>query len=331
MIGALIKGAGITKESLESSDQAGVDISQHSNDSTVRKGQLLSDDEILGNAFVFIIAGHETTANTIHFGILNLALNIPAQRRLQAHLDEVLGDRPAENLELSQDFQKLAGGYTGAVLNETLRLFPPVLIIPKEVTSSSSQSISMNGKSHVLPAGAALNLNSYCTHTNPAYWSPEDPSDPDDLRKFKPERWIRENGHKTHDQSEPEIKDDEIEGPTGQGTSSSLFQPIRGSYVPFSDGHRGCLGRRFAQVEMAAAMAVMFSRFSVELAVDEWASDEEVEKMDAQQRKKVWDSAVRRANWLMQKGSGTRLTLQLQKGNVKVRFVQRGKERFDFT
>src|SRR5205823_98519 len=49
--GALVRGSGITE----------------SNGATSKLkigGQLLSDDEILGNAFVFILAGHETTANS---------------------------------------------------------------------------------------------------------------------------------------------------------------------------------------------------------------------------------------------------------------------------
>lgn len=50
---AMIKGAGITPENLEKGKQA--------------SPQSLSDQEILANAFIFMVAGHETTANAIHF------------------------------------------------------------------------------------------------------------------------------------------------------------------------------------------------------------------------------------------------------------------------
>ena len=73
LMGALVRGAGI--------------------DSSKSGGQLLADDEILGNAFVFILAGHETTANTLHFALLQLAMNPGPQRRLQADLDATLGPR----------------------------------------------------------------------------------------------------------------------------------------------------------------------------------------------------------------------------------------------
>ncbi|KAI7652911.1 cytochrome P450, partial [Hortaea werneckii] len=86
LMGALVKGAGITTEALNDPfadpEKAGA--------SPTNK-QLLTDDEILGNAFVFILAGHETAANTIHFSLLFLALHPSSQRRLQKDLDQILG------------------------------------------------------------------------------------------------------------------------------------------------------------------------------------------------------------------------------------------------
>ena len=65
--------------------------------------QLLTDDEILGNAFVFILAGHETAANTIHFSLLFLALHPSSQRRLQKDLDKILGDKPISEWNYEED------------------------------------------------------------------------------------------------------------------------------------------------------------------------------------------------------------------------------------
>ncbi|KAK8005357.1 cytochrome P450 [Apiospora arundinis] len=44
----------------------------------------LTDKEITGNAFIMIVAGHETTANCIHFMLLELANNPAAQRLFTA-------------------------------------------------------------------------------------------------------------------------------------------------------------------------------------------------------------------------------------------------------
>lgn len=37
-----------------------------------------------------------------------------------------------------------------------------------------------------------------------------------------------------------------------------MFTPVKGSYVPFSDGARVCPGKKFAQVEFVAAMVAFF-------------------------------------------------------------------------
>lgn len=85
-------------------------------------------------------------------------------------------------------------------------------------------------------------------------------------------------------------------------------------------------------MEVLAALAVIFSQYSVELAVEEWASDEEVAAMPAggEERKKVWDKAADRARWLFREGMVSVITLQMRKGHVPVRFVRRGEERFNF-
>jgi hypothetical protein len=43
----------------------------------------LSKDEIIGNAFVLFLAGHETAANSIHFAIILLATRPALQRQVQ--------------------------------------------------------------------------------------------------------------------------------------------------------------------------------------------------------------------------------------------------------
>ena len=54
----------------------------------------LTDDEILGNLFVFTIAGHETTAVTLRFALVLLALNPNAQEYLYEAIREATYDEP---------------------------------------------------------------------------------------------------------------------------------------------------------------------------------------------------------------------------------------------
>ena len=274
----------------------------------------LTDSEVMGNLFMFIIAGHETSANSIHFCILLLALHPEAQRRVQKELEQVLQGRAVSEWEYERDVPALLNGYVGAVLSEELRLIAPTITIPK-ISSTESQSLMVNGEDVTVPPNTMMRLCIPGVHRNPKFWphgSPEDAAKPafaldnqnNDLEEFKPERWLPEK-------------------PGG-----SLYTPVRGSYIPFSDGQRACLGKRFAQVEIVAALAVIFSQYSVELAVDEWATNEEVDDMTKEERKSTWKKAEEKGKWIMQNKMVGIITLQLRGANVPVRFVKRGEERF---
>lgn len=100
-----------------------------------------------------------------------------------------------------------------------------------------------------------------------------------------------------------------------------------GAYLPFSLGARACLGRRIAQVEVVAALAVLLREYSVELAVDEWASDEKVLEMGGGERRVVYERARARRDDVVGRARSL-LTLKLRGEGVAVRMVRRGEERF---
>ena len=311
----------------------------------------LTDSEILGNAFVLILAGHETAANSIHFAILYLALHTRSQRHLQADLDHIFGGRLPSQWDYERDLPGLFGGMTGAVLNEELRLVPPVVNIPKSTYGVADQILMVDGKKCTVPKNTYMSLCTAAVQRNPKHWPHGPPrreqtggkpvhptaNQDNDLEEFRPERWLVEekgrsgtstpaNGHA--------IPNEKLEGGDELGvnmasdTSERLYAPPKGAYVPFSDGYRACLGRRFAQVEVLACLAVIFQKYSVELAVDKYATDAEVERMGKEERKQVWEKAAHDCRDLMLNGCGVIITLQMRKGAVNVRFVPRGEERF---
>ena len=312
----------------------------------------LTDSEILGNAFVLILAGHETAANSIHFALLYLALHTRSQRRLQADLDHIFGGRPTSQWDYERDLPGLFGGMTGAVLNEELRLVPPVVNIPKSTFRVPDQTLMVDGKKCTVPKDTYMSLCTAAVHRNPKYW-PHGPPRRDqtggkpvhptanldnDLEEFRPERWLIEekvrsgtstpaNGHTMP--NEKLEGGDELGVNMASDTSERLYAPPKGAYVPFSDGYRACLGRRFAQVEVLACLAVIFQKYSIELAVDKYATDAEVERMGKEERKDVWEKAADDCRDLMLHGCGVIITLQMRKGAVSVRFVPRGEELFD--
>lgn len=327
---ALLKGAGITKENAEMGDKA--------------PKQSLTDEEILGNAFVFILAGHETTANSIHFALVLLALNLASQRRLQADLDEIFQGRPVSQWEYDRDVPKLFGGMAGAVMNEELRLCAPVVGVPKSTAPNSPQPLNVDGKKCTVPEGVYIALMTPAVHRNPNHWPtgpPKDPQNPlhplsntdNDLEEFKPERWLLDSNAKSASTMPEQNGDSEASNTginTAADTSAALYRPPKGAYIPFSEGYRSCIGRRFAQVEILAVIALIFSQYSVELSVDEFATDAEVNNMDNKAKREVWGKARDEVERQMREDMGSVITLQLRTGSIGLRFVKKGEERFDY-
>jgi cytochrome P450 len=271
----------------------------------------LTDSEIMGNLFVMTIAGHETTASSIHFSLVFLALNPQVQKAVQLELNEVFKERHDDisRWDYERDLPRLMNSRLAAVLNEELRLIAPVINIPK--FTLAPQQLIVEGREITVPPKTIIRLCVPSVHHNPRFWpsSPrKDSPSSDDLKDFKPERWLR--------------------GSSNGDTADHLLVPKRGAYIPFSDGARACLGRRFAQVEILAALALILSQSSVELSVDEWATDEQVDNMTEREKMDVWRKAEEKAKWTLQNKMVCIITLQLRGGCVPVRVVKSGEERF---
>jgi len=258
----------------------------------------LSVSEILGNTFILLLAGHESTANSIHCSLLYLALHPHQQKLLQKDIDNIFAERPVSSWNFQTDMPKLSSGIAGAVLNEELRLMAPLLFLLKR--SDDDQVLSIEGTNYTLPRNSPIMLCTAAAHRNPAYWPSKDTKNPyNDLENFHPERWF--------------VSDD----------SSLLFQPQRNTYFPFSSGARSCLGRRFAHTEVMAALATIFKDYSVELALDNLASEAELKNLDTAARNKLWELAAKKAR---EKMGDVRqvLTLKMKDQEVPLRFVKRG-------
>lgn len=112
-----------------------------------KKGfQTLTDDEIMGNAYIYLLAGHETTAHSLANSLFELALNPEVQDKAY---QEIMETDPFENTVFG-DYEKFP--FIQGCYLETLRLYPPVQQIPKVATQDAVVVVQ---KSNVGMEGAA--------------------------------------------------------------------------------------------------------------------------------------------------------------------------------
>lgn len=128
-------------------------------------GQGLSDQQIRDEAVTLFLAGFETTARTLTWVWYLLSLHPEWCEPIR---DEALslGDGPIELANL-EDLPT-----TRAVIQETLRLYPPTGLLARQVVDDDRL-----GGFHV-PAGSIVMLIPYSTQRHPRVWAEPDRFDP---------------------------------------------------------------------------------------------------------------------------------------------------------
>ncbi|TFB00211.1 Cytochrome P450 3A13 [Trichoderma ghanense] len=280
---------------------------------------VLTNAQVIGQIFLFMFAGHEANANLLVSIILLLACHPQIQHTMQRDLDHLLGQTSPDTWSYDDHYSALMHGTVGAVINETLRLFTVIPVLPKCVPPGGPWlSITVKGQRHPLPPGTIALVNTSATHRHPEHW-PKRPADVDqannssswsdtrnDTRQrphaaadFDPWRWL--------DAASAEATQ------TGPG-STKFFKPRAGTFIPFSDGSRGCLGKRFALVEVCAMVATLFKTHSVELVTDS--------KQGVDGEEEAWLEARRRAALALSEGTKFDTSLRVARA-VPIRFVSR--------
>jgi len=184
----------------------------------------LTESELIGNIFIFLLAGHETTAHTLCFAFALLAFHPEEQEKLFEQIKSLL---PEDRLPTYEEMPLYT--YSMAVFNETLRLFPPVINIPKisvEDTVLTVGNAFGEKRTVPIPKDTRVSINTPGLHYNPRYWK--------DPEYFKPSRFL------------------ESDWP-------------RDAFLPFSAGARACLGRKFFETEGIAVLTMLVSKYKISL------------------------------------------------------------------
>uniref|UniRef100_A0A915M030 Cytochrome P450 n=1 Tax=Meloidogyne javanica TaxID=6303 RepID=A0A915M030_MELJA len=132
-------------------------------------------DEIVLNCSLFLLAGFDTTANSLSLIAHNLVIYPEVQKRLFEEIEEICGLEEGEIINYEQ-LAKLK--YADAVFKETLRLCP----IATDVVNRKCEETTTLGNI-TIEKGTFVSVDLFTLHRDKKIWG-------EDAEEFKPERWL---------------------------------------------------------------------------------------------------------------------------------------------
>lgn len=170
-----------------------------------------------GDAMVIIIAGSDTVSIALTFLFHNLALEPDHVEKLREELKGV-------DITDNRTLQSLV--HLNALINETLRLYPPVLTAPLRQTTPDGLKIGR----HYIPGNVVV--------STPMWSLGRLESSYERATEFLPERWY---------------------------PSSDLIKDSQG-YAPFASGAHSCLGKQLALIELRLVTARLVTQYDFQFA-----------------------------------------------------------------
>lgn len=228
-----------------------------------KSGKALTEDEMMGNLFIFTAAGFDTTANTLSYALVLLCRYPEWQDWILQEVDDLFPSTSNEPVDYATLFPKVVR--IMAFMLETLRIYVPIIHISRD--TKEPQVIETSQRTYHIPANTFTYVDSVAIHASASIWRDLNQTTiegqatsvkPDEFA-FRPTRWVNR-----------------------PGSTSSLFQPPKGSYLPWSAGPRVCPGQKMAQVEFTAIFLTLFRRHRIEvipLKID--GHEETREQLDA--------------------------------------------------
>ncbi|KAK0473875.1 cytochrome P450 [Armillaria novae-zelandiae] len=203
----------------------------HLNDDAKKK---MSDIEIDSQLATFIIAGHDTTANTMAWLLYELSLHPEDQVKIR---EEIVGTKAnADGALTSSDYDSMI--WLNACIKEALRLHPlayglfressqdDILPLAEPITTADGKLCSQIP----IRKGQIVMTSIYNYNRLPSVWG-------DDAEEWNPNRFL--------------------DGRDGKQISLGVYANL----LTFSAGVRGCIGWRFAVMELQSVITELLSNF----------------------------------------------------------------------
>ncbi|KAL5553581.1 hypothetical protein UlMin_040982 [Ulmus minor] len=201
------------------SDFLGILVKAHHN---ADENQRISVDDVVDECRTFYFAGQETTMSLLAWAVYLLAVHIDWQEEARKEVINLFGKQNPN----PDNIVKLKT--MSLIINETLRLYPPVIVMKRNATKEVRL-----GKLKIPANNVNLVVSSLALHHDPQIWG-------EDVHLFKPERFS--------------------EG-IAKATNNNLA-----AFIPFAIGPRNCAGFNFAITEVKIALAMILQRYAFTLS-----------------------------------------------------------------
>ncbi|KAM4110495.1 hypothetical protein ACB094_03G199900 [Castanea mollissima] len=181
----------------------------------------MSIQDLVDECKTFYFAGQETTNSLLAWTVLLLAIHTDWQEEARKEVLNLFGHQNPN----PDGITKLKT--MGMIINESLRLYPPILLIARKFERRTRL-----GKL-TLPAELVLLISNIAVHHDPQVWG-------EDVHLFKPERF-------------------------SEGVSKATNNNIA-AFLPFGMGPRNCVGFSFATTETKIALSMILQRYAFTLS-----------------------------------------------------------------
>lgn len=176
----------------------------------------LSLDELVSHITMLFLAGHETSASTLSWALYLISFDEKTQQDLYEEITAVWGDKSNINFDELDKLKKVKN-----VILETLRLYPPVYVLPRQVYREYIiDDMSIQPQQHV------ISISPWLIHRSSDNWN--------DPNEFNPHRFEKISARQKHKECQ---------------------------FIPFSKGKRVCIGEGFAMQETVLTLAYLIRNF----------------------------------------------------------------------
>ncbi|KAJ7895388.1 cytochrome P450 [Mycena leptocephala] len=221
------------------------DLFSHLLDPDVPDNIRMSEKEVVSQVGLLLVAGQDTTANTISYGLLELARNPEFQAQLRNEIHSMLGTGVAA---IAYDSMPLLNAF----IKEINRFYPAAPLLDRVATQDTTlplaqpiTTITGERMSHIpILKGQFLTLSIGSYHRLKSRWGA-------DADEFNPHRWL--------------------DGTVNRGDAVGVgpYASLSTDSLSFSGGLRTCLGWRFAILEMQVILSHLVGKYSFAEVEDE--------------------------------------------------------------